>query len=222
MGLDPLRATIPASRSGTDIACPTPPIDPFDRRRCGNSKALRCGAPRKASFQPQTQAVLVGRWKEFSSCGLASFSSPHLESQIQTLGNPFRFPMIGNCSSGGNGRSVLNSSSRWRSKYNAQASSRTTPCWTPRRRASSEPITSNAKVVPRNTWLADLPILHRPRSHSWASLSFCCDSRSSRPCQRVRSWPMQNARKSSTTRLGPGMDTLSCGSLRFGPGLESC
>ena len=41
MDLNPVRAVIPALPPWPDIARPLPLIDPFDRRRCRNSKALR-------------------------------------------------------------------------------------------------------------------------------------------------------------------------------------
>ena len=50
MGLDPLRATIPALRPRPDVTRPTPPIDPFDRCRRGNPKTLSRRAPRKTAF----------------------------------------------------------------------------------------------------------------------------------------------------------------------------
>jgi hypothetical protein len=65
--------------------------------------------PDSSSRQPpRPQVESEGRWKEVSSCGLASPTSPHHESLFAQIGNPQRFRSLGKCSrapaSTGNGR----------------------------------------------------------------------------------------------------------------------
>jgi hypothetical protein len=57
--------------------------------------------PDSSSRQPpRPQVESEGRWKEVSSCGLASPTSPHHESLFAQIGNPQRFRSLGKCSSG--------------------------------------------------------------------------------------------------------------------------
>ncbi len=56
MGLDPMRAVIPALAVWSDITHTPPPIEPFDRRRRRNTEALGRGAPRKAILNRRYQS----------------------------------------------------------------------------------------------------------------------------------------------------------------------
>jgi hypothetical protein len=70
-------------------------IDTLEQRAAAIEATYKSVAPPSAATghcQPPIQAFLEYHWKEISSCRLASLTSPHLESEIQSRGNPKKIP----------------------------------------------------------------------------------------------------------------------------------
>ena len=94
MGFNPVRAIIPALPTGPNMARLSPLIDPLDSRSTRRPRTVPPQNDATSHIQLLISAVPANQSKEVSSCRLASFTSPLLESQSPTHGNPLRFNQV--------------------------------------------------------------------------------------------------------------------------------